>query len=370
MNHSHSTSNPFPLFDKLSANRHEQVIYGVDDSVGLRAVVALHSTRLGPALGGVRLLNYAHESEALEDVLRLSEGMTYKAALAGLPLGGGKAVILSQGSLDTSPDFWKAYGKFVETLSGRYITAPDVNTTMHDMVHIAQSTRHVVGLPVDHAGSGDPSIMTSYGVYVSIKAALQHVYGTDDLTNRKIGVEGLGKVGSALVERLSRAGASVYAFDVDGNRLAAVSQQHDIEAVGQDVLYAMPLDVYAPCALGGTLNNRVISQLRCAAVVGAANNQLADEALHSHQLLERGIVHVPDFLANAGGVINAYTECDGYSRVQAKERTERIYDTCIAVLKQAVLQQAPPHMVAKQMALQKIFDASQVSTSKRPVATA
>jgi leucine dehydrogenase len=354
-----STQSPRSIFEKISQNEHEQVVYCYDKATGLKAIIALHSTALGPAIGGTRIWDYAHDDDALIDVLRLARGMTYKAALANLKLGGGKAVIMGDVRQVKTEALLRRYGKFVNALHGRYITAPDVNTNMHDMASIAQETQYVRSLPSTLGGSDDPSPFTAYGTYLGIKAAVKKVYGTDRLQGKKIGVEGVGKVGTYLIARLRREEAQVYVTDVVQERLAAISQAHQVSIVQPDLFYDLPLDVYAPCALGATLNDATIARLQCAIVAGAANNQLEDEQRHGRLLLDRGIVYVPDFLINAGGLINIHTEVyHTYSCELAYQHVERIYDTCLEVLNASERKHISPSVVAEQLAEERIYNAS------------
>ena len=354
--HSSQPTQPFfSVFDKIATDDHEQVLYCYDKATGLRAIIAIHNTALGPALGGTRIWDYTHDGDALQDALRLAKGMTYKSAVAGLSLGGGKAVIIGNAAQIKTPALLRRYGEFIETLRGHYITGPDVNTTMYDMEEIAQTTTHVSARPIAQGGSDDPSPVTAYGTYLGIKASVKQVFGTDALEGKKIGVEGVGKVGSHLVARLCQEGAQVYVTDIVQDRLMDIAQQHSVQVVSPEAFYDLPMDVYAPCALGATLNDVTIARLQCAIVAGAANNQLQDEQRHSQLLFDRGIVYVPDFVVNAGGVINIFVELLGpYSREQAYQHTERTYDVCQEILAKSAQTQHPPQAIAEQMVAQKI----------------
>ena len=353
-----STPPPCSVFDKMGPDEHEQVVYCYDQATGLKAIIAIHNTALGPALGGTRIWDYAHDDEALTDVLRLAKGMTYKAALANVQLGGGKAVIIGNVNQIKSEALLKKYGQFVDSLHGRYITAPDVNTNMHDMVSIAQGTQHVQSLPSAQGGSDDPSPFTAYGTYLGIKAAVQKVYGTDRLQGKKIGVEGVGKVGTYLIDHLCQEAAQVYVTDVVPEKLAAIAQAHPVHIVQPDAFYDLPLEVYAPCALGATLNDATIARLQCPIIAGAANNQLEDEQRHGQLLFDQSIVYAPDFLINAGGLINIYTDLYyPYSRELAYQHTERIYDTCLEVLTRSAKEHIPTSVVAAQLAEARIHGA-------------
>jgi len=344
------------IFDKIVQGEHEQVVYCYDKITGLKAIIAIHSTTLGPALGGTRIWNYVREEDALTDVLRLSKGMTYKAALANLKLGGGKAVIIGDVHQIKTEALLRKYGQFIATLHGRYITAPDVNTTMHDMAIIARETQHVQSLPSVQGGSDDPSPFTAYGTYLGIKAAVKKVYGTDRLQGKKIGVEGVGKVGMYLIAHLRKEEAQVYVTDVIQERLSTIAEAHQVHIVQPDMFYDLPLDVYAPCALGATLNDANIARLQCKIVAGAANNQLEDEQRHAHLLHNQGIVYAPDFLINAGGVINVHTGLYyTYSVELAYQHIERIYDTCLEVLTRSARENVSPSVVAEQLAEARIL---------------
>ncbi|WP_422443616.1 Glu/Leu/Phe/Val family dehydrogenase [Thermoanaerobacterium sp. DL9XJH110] len=295
------------LLKEMYNKGHEEVVFCSDPSSGLKAVIAIHSTVLGPALGGLRMWNYSSEEEALYDVLRLSRGMTYKNAAMGLNLGGGKAVIIGDPHKDKSPELFMAFGRFVESLGGRYITAEDVGTCEEDMSYIARETSHVVGL----AGrSGNPSPVTAYGVFLGIKAAAEWVFGSDDLKGRKVAVQGLGHVGMELARLLVEAGAHVTATDIYPDRVKEARENFNIKTVGPDEIYEVPCDIFSPCALGAVINENTVDRLRCKIVAGAANNQLKDESF-ARRLMERGILYAPDYIVNGGGVINVAEELSG-----------------------------------------------------------
>ena len=354
------TQDSCSVFGQMAPDDHEQVVYCYDKGTGLKAIIAIHNTTLGPALGGTRIWDYAAEGDALTDVLRLSRGMTYKAALAELKLGGGKAVILGDATQIKTPALLKRYGQFVDTLQGRYIAAPDVNTDIYDMVTIAEETEHVKSLPSAQGGSDDPSVFTAYGTYLGIKAALKKAYGTEDLVGKKIGVEGVGKVGAHLITYLCKEGAQVYATDIAQDKLVAIAKAYPVQTLAPDALYDLPLDVYAPCALGATLNDDTIARLQCKVVAGAANNQLEDVQRHGKLLFDKGIIYAPDFLVNAGGVINVYTELYyTYSPELAYQHVERIYGICLEVLNKSEKDGVPTSVVANQLAEERIRTAQQ-----------
>lgn len=348
------------VFDKMAQDDHEQVVYCYDKATGLKAIIAVHNTALGPALGGTRIWNYAMEGAALTDVLRLSKGMTYKAALADLKLGGAKAVIIGDVAQVKTPALLKKYGQFVDTLQGRYITAPDVNTDIYDMVSIAKGTQYVTALPSTEGGSDDPSVFTAYGTYLGIKAAVKKAYGTEDLAGKKVGVEGVGKVGAHLIAYLCKEGAQVYATDIAQDRLAAIAKAYPVQTVAPEAFYDLPLDIYTPCALGATLNDATIARLQCKVVAGAANNQLEDIQRHGQLLFDKGIIYAPDYLVNAGGLINVYTELYyTYSPELAYQHVERIYSICLEVLNKSEKDGVSTALVADQMAEERIHAAQQ-----------
>ncbi len=283
---------------------HEQVVFCQDPASGLKAIIAIHNTTLGPALGGTRLWPYKTDGEAVVDALRLSRGMTYKAAISGLNLGGGKAVIIADPA-NKSEMLWRRYGKFVDSLGGKYITAEDVNTSARDMEFISLETKSVTGVPEYMGGSGDPSPFTAYGVFTGMKAAAKKRWGNDSLEGKTVLVQGVGHVGQYLVGHLVEAGAKVKISDINDKNLKMAKDAHPgIAIVENNNIFAEDMDIYAPCALGATLNSESIAQMKASVVAGAANNQLADENVHGPMLIERGILYAPDFLINAGGLIN------------------------------------------------------------------
>lgn len=324
------------VFDQMQQMEHEQVVFCHDPNTGLDAIIAIHNTTLGPALGGTRLWNYNSHDEAITDALRLSRGMTYKAAISGLNLGGGKAVIIGDASKIKSEALWRRYGKFVNSLHGKYITAEDVNTSAPDMEYIAMETDHVTGVPEYMGGSGDPSPFTAYGVFVGMKAAAKKAYGHDDLAGRKVLVQGVGHVGQYLVGHLVEAGAEVFISDISDVKLKQTTDKfHTVKVINSADIFNMEMDIYAPCALGATVNADSIVKMKCAVIAGAANNQLADEDAHGPMLVEKGILYAPDFLINAGGLINVSAELDGYNRERVMGQVEKIYNRTLDIFKLA-----------------------------------
>ena len=320
-----------PVFGQISFNNHEQIVFCNDKDTGLKAIIGIHNTTLGPALGGTRMWNYTNEWEALNDVLRLSRGMTYKSAITGLNLGGGKAVIIGDSKIDKTPQMIRKFGEYVNSLSGKYITAEDVGTTTQDMDIIKEVTNSVTGVSIEKGGSGNPSPVTAYGVFMGMKAATKYKFGTDNLQGKKILVQGIGHVGEALVNYLTNDGAIVQISDINQSRLHEVSQKYNAKIFMSDNLYAADVDIYAPCALGATINDDTIHFLKAKIIAGAANNQLANETIHGQILKDRGILYAPDFLINAGGIINVYGEIAGYGVAEAMKRTEEIYNTTLEI---------------------------------------
>lgn len=306
----------------MQAAGHEQVTYFYDEATGLRAIIALHSTRLGPALGGCRVWPYETEAAALNDVLRLSKAMTYKNAAMGLALGGGKAVIIADPVEGKSPELFEAFGRAVERLGGFYITAEDVGTAPEDLVAVKRMTDHVAGLPET---SGDPAPATAFGIFHGIKACLIHAFGSDDLQGRRVAVQGLGAVGMNLSRYLHEHGAQLIVTDISQQRIDTAVAEFGAEAVGSDAIYDVECDVFVPCALGAVINDETVERFKAKIIAGSANNQLA-EPRHAVALKERGIIYAPDFIINGGGVINIAEELSpaGYDRERAFARVAQI----------------------------------------------
>ncbi len=358
-----TVQNTDSVLKQMSINNHEQVVFCNDNDTGLKAIIAIHNTVLGPALGGTRMWAYNNEAEALNDVLRLSRGMTYKAAISGLNLGGGKAVIIGDSSKIKNEALMRRFGKFVNSLGGKYITAEDVGISTKDMEYVKMETDHVTGIPESMGGSGDPSPVTAYGVYMGMKASAKYVYGSDSLNGKKVLVQGIGHVGEHLVNHLVKEGAKVTIFDINKERLEAVAKESGATIFNGSDLYELDMDIYAPCALGATLNSQSIPKLRCAIVAGAANNQLEDENLHGQMLLDKGILWAPDFLINAGGVINVYSELIGYNRDYAMTNAQKIYDLATSIFNTASQQKISTIAAAKLVAEKRIEEIGKVKLS-------
>lgn len=342
---------------------HEQVVFCHDKPSGLKAIIGIYSTALGPALGGTRFYPYASEEEAVHDVLELSRGMAYKNALAGLDLGGGKAVIWGDPEQDKSEASLRAYGRFVQSLGGRYYTACDVGTYVQDMDVIARETSFVTGRSIEHGGAGDSSILTAWGVFQGMRASVEHLWGSPTLAGRRIAVAGLGKVGRHLVKHLLEDGAQVVATDVSEKALTWVTETYPQVDLVSDVtaLITSDIDVYAPCALGGALNDETVPVLRAKIVAGAANNQLAHPGIEKI-LADRGILYAPDYVVNAGGVIQVADEIAGFNFERARLRATRIYDTTREILRLAETDDIPPAVAADRLAERRMAEVGRLRT--------
>ena len=351
------------IFDEVKNMGHEQVVFCYDEATGLRSIIGIHNTVLGPSLGGTRMWDYATEAEAVTDVLRLSRGMTFKAAITGLNIGGGKAVIIGDPKTK-SEALLRRFGKFVDSLGGRYITAEDVNINPHDMEYVGMETSHVTGLPEKTGGGGDPSPVTAYGVYMGMKAAANRTFGSDNLEGKRVIVQGVGQVGKYLVDHLAEEGCTIFIADIDEDKLQQVSKKHKVEVVDDKDLYDLDCDIYAPCALGATVNDDTIEKLKCAIIAGGANNQLLDEKRHGEILLEKGIVYVPDFVINAGGLINVYLDfLGGHSRERAYRMAEKIYDNCRDILDESYNSKIPAQEAAIKLAYERIKKIGKIKLS-------
>ena len=321
----------FRVFEAMQKHQYEQVVFFADHGVGLRGITVIHNTVLGPALGGTRIWDYASEDEALTDCLRLARGMTYKSAAAGLNLGGGKTVLIGDASKLKSEAYFRALGRFVQSLHGRYITAEDVNTSTKDMSFVAMETDYVVGL---EGKSGNPSPVTALGVFHGIRAGLMKKFGSPDVAGRTFAVQGCGQTGYYLVGYLLEAGAKKVTFtEINPRHIQRMAQEHpEVEFVQPEAIFGVDADVFCPCALGGSLNGDTIPQLRAPVVAGSANNVLLDEEAHGRMLRDRGIIYCPDFVINAGGIINVYHELHGYVKDRVMAEAARIYDRLLEIL--------------------------------------
>lgn len=346
-----------PVISQMSMLNHEQLLFCSDNETGLKAIIGVHSTVLGPALGGTRMWMYNNEMEALNDVLRLSRGMTYKNSISGLNLGGGKAVIIGDSKSMKSEALFRRFGKFVNTLAGKYITAEDVGISPADMVYVAMETPHVVGLP---GKSGDPSPVTAYGVYMGMKACAKEQFGSDSLAGKKVAVQGVGHVGEYLVKHLAEEGAEVTITDIQQDTLNRISKEYGAKVVGLDEIYDVPMDIYAPCALGATVNDDTINRLKCSIIAGSANNQLANENVHGKLVMDRGIIYAPDFAINAGGVINCYCEVAEMPNGWAMNKAADIYNTVANIVSRSKKENIPAYQIANKMAEERIASIGKV----------
>ncbi|MDA3131153.1 Leu/Phe/Val dehydrogenase [Aliibacillus thermotolerans] len=337
------------VFQRLEQEDYEQVIYCQDRASGLKAIIVIHDTTLGPALGGARMWNYASEEEALEDALRLAKGMTYKNAAAGLNLGGGKTVIIGDARRDKNEEMFRAYGRYIQGLNGRYITAEDVGTTVEDMDIIYQETDYVTGVSPAFGSSGNPSPMTAYGIYVGMKAAAKEAFGSDDLSGKTIAVQGVGNVAYHLCSHLHEEGAKLVVTDIHQDAVERAVQDFQAEAVDPNDIYDVNADIFSPCALGAILNDETIPRLKAKVVAGSANNQLKENR-HGDMLHERGIVYAPDYVINAGGVINVADELHGYNKERAKKKVSGLYDRMTQIFEVAKRDGIPTHQAADRLA--------------------
>lgn len=343
-----------PVFGQLSFDDHEQIVFCNDKDTGLKAIIGIHNTVMGPALGGTRMWNYANEWEALNDVLRLSRGMTYKSAITGLNLGGGKAVIIGDAKTDKTPQMITRFGQFVDSLSGKYITAEDVGTTTEDMDRIHEVTNFVTGISIENGGSGNPSPLTAYGVYMGMKAAAKYKFGSDNLAGKKVLVQGTGHVGETLISYLTKEGAIVFVSDIHLDKMENMVAKYGAHIFMGPDLYSAEVDIYSPCALGATINDDTVYKIKAKVIAGAANNQLAVEEIHGTILRERGIAYAPDFLINAGGIISVYGELVKYSQGEAMRKTENIFNTTLEIFSFADKNNLTTQQAAMQTAQNKI----------------
>ncbi|MEQ3529281.1 Glu/Leu/Phe/Val dehydrogenase [Pseudoalteromonas piscicida] len=336
------------VFNQVEFDNHEQVVFCSDEASGLKAIIAVHNTKLGPAVGGCRLWNYASDEDAVYDVLRLSKGMTYKNAVARLPFGGGKSVIIGDAKTIKSEALFRAFGKHLDRLGGSYYSAEDVNITTGDVMVMHKETNYVMGL---EGKSGNPSPFTALGTFLGIKAAYQHKYGHQDLAGIKVAVQGLGAVAYTLCKHLHEAGAELFVTDINEESVQRVVNDFNATAVGIDEIYDLDVDVYAPCALGATVNDDTIPRIKATIIAGCANNQLA-ESRHGEIIREKGVLYAPDYVINAGGIINVYyeTKPEGYDEAAATKHVEGIYDTLTEIFKRSEDEKVSTHIIADKLA--------------------
>ena len=348
------------VFEKINSTGHEEIIYCSDINAGLKAIIAIHNTTIGPALGGCRMWNYQTEEEALNDVLRLSRGMSYKAAIAGLNLGGGKAVIIGDSKKNKNEILFRSFGRFVQGLAGRYITAEDVGTSVKDMEWVRMETEYVTGLSRALGGGGDPGPVTALGTFAGIKATVKKQLGKDSLEGLKVAVQGAGHVGYHLTKHLKEAGAKIWVSDLDSQALKLVIDDFKVNTIDANEIYDADVDIYSPCAMGATLNDNTIPRLKCSMVAGSANNQLKDEIKHSQLLKEKNILYAPDYAINAGGLINCANEIEGYNRKRAFKHAEGIYDTLISIYSRSDKDNLTTYEAALSEAKKRINDISKL----------
>lgn len=340
------------IFDYLGKYGYEQLVFCHDKTSGLKAIIAIHNTTLGPALGGTRMWNYENEEDAILDVLRLSRGMSYKAAAAGLNLGGGKAVIIGDAKKDKTEEMWRAFGRFVQSLNGRYITAEDVGTTVQDMDYVNLETDFVTGVSAK-GSSGDPSPKTALGVFRGLLAAAHEVWGSDDINGKTVAVQGVGHVGYYLCQHLHNAGAKLVICDIDQDSINRAVKEFGAEVVKPDAIYDVKCDIYSPCALGAVINDKTIDRLTCKVVAGAANNVLAEDR-HGDLLQKKGIIYAPDYVINAGGLMNVADELNGYNEERAIEKVKTIYNNIAKVIAISKRDNIPTYKAADRMAEERI----------------
>lgn len=342
------------IFDYLQKYKFEQLVLCHDKTSGLKAIIAIHDTTLGPALGGTRFWNdYENEEAAILDALRLARGMTYKAAAAGLNLGGGKAVIWGDPKKDKSEELWRAFGRFVQSLNGRYITAEDVGTTVQDMDIVNLETDYVTGVSQAKGSSGNPSPKTAFGVYRGMQACAQEVWGSDELKDKTVAVQGVGSVGYYLCDYLHKAGAKLIVCDINQAAIDTAVNEFGAQTVEPDAIYAVDCDIFVPCAMGAVINDETIGKLKCKIIAGSANNVLADDR-HGELLAEKGILYAPDYVINAGGLMNVADEMLGYNEERAMEKISTIYDNVARVIAIAKRDSIPTYKAADRMAEERI----------------
>ncbi|MEJ5056338.1 Leu/Phe/Val dehydrogenase [Sphingobacterium sp. MYb382] len=344
------------VFEQMSLSGHQNLYFCQDESIGLQAIVAIHDTTLGPAIGGVRMLPYETIGDAVDDALRLSHAITYKASLAGLNLGGGSAIIIGNHRTDKSELLMRRFAQFVEGLNGNFIASTDIGTTQKDLEYMLSETNYVAGLPASLNGGGDNSVFAARGVFYGIKAAIKELYGDDSLAGRKVAVQGLGSIGEQLVSMLRAENARVYVSDMTEERKLKIAAKYKAEPITYSTSFELDADVYAPCALGGTVNPETVPRMRCKIIAGSANNQLKDEELTNKLLKEHDILYTPDFLINAGALISCYSELEGHGNDRTETLVKNIYNATRHVIQKSREDNITTFDAAKQLAEQRIFD--------------
>ena len=343
------------VIEEIDQKTHEKVVYFHDPKSKLESIVAIHNTELGPSLGGCRMRNYSSKKVALSDVLRLSEGMTYKAALAGVKLGGGKAVIFGDPQIDKNDELLESFGTFIETFKGAYITAEDMGMTVDDMAVIKRTTKNVTGLSQEKGGSGNPADFTSYGTYLGIKAAVESVFSTDSLDGLSIAVQGIGSVGLKLIDYLAKYDTKIYISDIKIENIDECIAKYDVIPITNDELFELQYDIFCPCAVGSIINDKTIQTIKCKIIAGAANNVLQDYQKHGEILLKKNILYAPDYVINAGGLINIYNEFKSeYNRDNIFKQLEIIYENLMKIFNISKKNNIPTNKVSDELALQVI----------------
>lgn len=351
-------------FERLYKMGHEEVIFFSEPSCGLKAIIAIHDTTLGPALGGTRMWQYANEDEAIEDVLRLSKGMTYKAAVSGLNLGGGKAVIIGDPKKDKSEALFRAYGRFIESLNGRYITAEDVNISVDNIDDMYTETNYVCGIAKASGGSGNPAPYTALGVFRGMEASATKVWGSrESLDGKIIGIQGVGSVGIELASLIDEVGGKLIFTDISEENISRMKEKFpQAEYIAPENFYSANMDIYAPCALGATINDETIPQLKCKIVNGAANNQLAEDR-HGQVLKDRGILYAPDYLINAGGLMNVSIEFEGWNDYKSRRMIDTIYDTTLRIFNMSEERNIPVNEATDALAEERLESMRKIQTT-------
>ncbi|GAB4134529.1 MAG: leucine dehydrogenase [Ignavibacteriales bacterium] len=347
-------------FELLSENGHEQLVYCLNEEAGLKAIIAIHDTTLGPALGGTRMLNYVSETDAINDALRLSKAMTYKAAVAGLNFGGGKAVILKNDNLENKELLFRTFGKFVDGLGGRFIAAEDMGTDVKDMEFVRMETKYVTGISKAIGGSGDPTPVTAYGVYVGMKACAKEKWGNESLRGRKIAIQGAGQVARHLSEYLFNEGAELFVADIDNNKIKRLLEMIKATVVSPEEIYEVDAEIFSPCAIGGVINEHSISKLKCEIIAGGANNQLQDENNDGKLLLDKNILYAPDYVINAGGLINVANELEGYRQDRAMKQAENIFNILTRVFSLSKSKNIPTNQASAHIAEERLKSISKI----------
>lgn len=352
------------IFENMYSMGHEEVVFFSDDSCGLKAIIAIHDTTLGPALGGCRMWPYATEEEALEDVLRLSRGMTYKASISGLNLGGGKAVIIGDPKKDKSEALFRSFGRYIESLNGRYITAEDMNIGVSDVDHIYNETSNVVGVAQIHGGSGNPAPYTALGVFRGIEASCTKAFGDRSVRGKVVAIQGVGAVGNYLAKYLDERGAKILFTDINEDNIEKLKETvPSAEFVSPEEIYSVDCDIFSPCAMGAIINDKTIDKLKCSVVAGAANNQLHEEHKHGAILKEKNILYAPDYLINAGGLMNVSIEYEGWSDEKSKRMVDTIYDKTLEIFALSDEQNIPVYQATNVLAEKRIEDYKKIKTN-------